>query len=70
MLRLGEADSSALLGSDTSLLVAAKGGHEKILVVHRDDGSLFAVIAVCTHLGCDIGYDKKLGYLLCPCHGF
>ena len=69
VLRLGEADSSALLGSQTSLLVAAKGGNEKILVVHRADRSLFAVSSVCTHLGCDVGYDKELGHLLCPCHG-
>ena len=69
VLRLGEADSSALLGSQTSLLVEAKGGNEKILVVHRDDGSLFAVSSVCTHMGCDVEYDKKLGHLLCPCHG-
>lgn len=68
MLRLDEADSSVLLGSQTSLLVAAKGGDEKILVVRSADGNLFAVSSVCTHKGCDVGYDKKLDHLRCPCH--
>ena len=69
LLRLGEADSSGLLGSETSLLVAAEGGNEKILVVHRPDGTLSAVSSVCTHMGCDVAYDKNLGHLRCPCHG-
>ena len=69
ILRLSEVDSSTLLGTETSLLVASKGGKHKILVIHRADGNLFAVSAACTHIGCDVEYDKKLGHLLCPCHG-
>ena len=68
-LRLSEADSSILLKSQVGLLVQSKEGGDKIIVVHSEDGSLFAVSAVCTHMGCDVNYDKKLDHLLCPCHG-
>ena len=68
-LRLSEANSSTLLKSQVGLLVQPKDGGDKIMVVHSGDGSLFAVSAVCTHKGCDVNYDKKLGHLLCPCHG-
>jgi cytochrome b6-f complex iron-sulfur subunit len=68
-LRLSEANSSILLKSQVGLLVQSKEGGDKIMVVHSDDGSLFAVSAVCTHKGCDVNYDKKLGHILCPCHG-
>jgi cytochrome b6-f complex iron-sulfur subunit len=68
-LPLSEADSSILLKSQVGLLVQSKDGGDKIMVVHIGDRSLFAVSAVCTHKGCDVNYDKKLGHLLCPCHG-
>lgn len=68
-LRLSEADSSALLKTQIGFLVQSKEGGDKIMVVHSGDGSLFAVSAGCTHMGCDVSYDKKLGRLLCPCHG-
>ena len=68
-LRLSKADSSTLLKSQVGLLVQSKDSGDKIMVVHIGDGSLFAVSSVCTHKGCDVNYDKKLGYLLCPCHG-
>lgn len=67
-LRLSEADSSALLKSQTSLLVQSQDGGDKIMVVHRGNGSLFAVSTVCTHMRCEVNYDKELGHLLCPCH--
>ncbi|MHC4085677.1 MAG: QcrA and Rieske domain-containing protein [Planctomycetota bacterium] len=67
-LRLSEADSSTLLKSQVGLLVQSKDSGDKIMVVHIGDGSLFAVSSVCTHKGCDVNYDKKLGHLLCPCH--
>ncbi len=67
LLRLDQADSAALLGSETSVLVEPEGGGAKIIVVNR--GGLFAVSSACTHMGCDVKYDGKLGQLLCPCHG-
>ncbi|MHC4640072.1 MAG: QcrA and Rieske domain-containing protein [Planctomycetota bacterium] len=68
-LRLSEADSSALLKTQIGLLIQSKEGGDKIMVIHSGDGSLFAVGAVCTHKGCDVNYDRKLGHILCPCHG-
>lgn len=68
-IRLSEADSSALLKSKVGFLIQLKESGEKIIVVHIGNGSLFAVSAVCTHMGCDVNYDRKLGHFLCPCHG-
>jgi thiosulfate dehydrogenase [quinone] large subunit len=33
------------------------------------DGSIVAFDAVCTHAGCTVEYDRRSGFLLCPCHG-
>jgi cytochrome b6-f complex iron-sulfur subunit len=68
-IRLSEADSSTLLKSKVGFLVQLKDSGEKIMVVHIGNGSLFAVSAVCTHMGCVVNYDQKFGHFLCPCHG-
>ena len=36
------------------------------IVVRARDGELFALSAVCTHAGCELGYSQ--GALTCPCH--
>jgi Rieske Fe-S protein len=66
---LTQEESSALLASEGSLLVKPEGHEDKILVIHSRDGSLHAVSSICTHMGCDILYDKDLGHVRCPCHG-
>ncbi len=62
-------ESSVLLASEGSLLVRPQGLKDKILVIHSRDGGLHAVSSVCTHMGCDVLYDKDLGQIRCPCHG-
>ncbi|MFC1792603.1 ubiquinol-cytochrome c reductase iron-sulfur subunit [Planctomycetota bacterium] len=69
VLRLDKPDSEFLLASVTSRLIQPKGTKEKILVVHRGGGKLSAVSAICTHKGCNVNYDMKLGRIVCPCHG-
>lgn len=39
-----------------------------IYVVHERDG-LFALSAVCAHLGCLTVWKPELGRIECPCHG-
>ena len=68
-IRLSEEQSSALLQSEGSLLVQPENAADKILIMHRDDGSLHAVSATCTHAGCDVLYDPKLRHVRCSCHG-
>ncbi|MEU9145007.1 FAD-dependent oxidoreductase [Streptomyces sp. NPDC048349] len=42
----------------------------KPCAVHRDDqGELHAVSAVCTHLGCIVGFNNAERTWECPCHG-
>jgi len=66
---VSQAQSARLLSSEGSLLVEPKGFDDKIIVTHARDGSLHAVSAICTHRGCTVLYDPKLGHLRCPCHG-
>lgn len=68
-LQLSETDSKTLLGSEASLLIKSESTKDKIIVIHLANGNLYAVSSVCTHMGCDVVYDKSLGHLLCPCHG-
>jgi Rieske Fe-S protein len=68
-ITLSKEESAKLLASEGSLLVEPEGSRDKIIVVHANDGSLHALSAICTHLGCAVLYDEKLGQLRCPCHG-
>jgi Rieske Fe-S protein len=68
-LRLTPEQSSQLLSEEGSLLIQSPSVHGKILAIHARDGHLYAVNSVCTHMGCDVLYDKDLGHIRCPCHG-
>jgi thiosulfate dehydrogenase (quinone) large subunit len=37
------------------------------LIIRHSDGSLSAFSAICTHQGCQVGYQS--GQIVCPCHG-
>ncbi|MDO9069721.1 MAG: Rieske 2Fe-2S domain-containing protein [Deltaproteobacteria bacterium] len=39
------------------------------VLVRKRDGSLVALSAVCTHLGCIVQWQKDKQDFLCPCHG-
>ena len=39
------------------------------LLVHLPDESWAAYEAVCTHMGCEVGYQLESRRLGCPCHG-
>jgi len=39
------------------------------VIVRKKDGSLTALSAVCTHLGCIVQWEGKKGEFICPCHG-
>ena len=39
------------------------------VVVRKKDGSLTALSAVCTHLGCIVQWNAPKGEFICPCHG-
>jgi cytochrome b6-f complex iron-sulfur subunit len=40
----------------------------KPVVVVRQATGVYAVVAVCTHLGCIVSWDKEKKLLTCPCH--
>lgn len=68
-IRLDPEESAALLESKGSLLVEAQAWGDKILIVHLNNGRLYAVSAICTHRGCIVDYSDVAGHLVCPCHG-
>ncbi len=39
-----------------------------VIVVSSKAGELKAFSAVCTHLGCVVGWDQHKGVIHCPCH--
>lgn len=45
------------------------GTGDPAVAVSLSGGSVVAFDAVCTHAGCQVGYDAGQKLLLCPCHG-
>jgi thiosulfate dehydrogenase [quinone] large subunit len=39
------------------------------ILVHLANDQFVAYDAVCTHAGCQVGYDATSQHLVCPCHG-
>ncbi|TGE32108.1 ubiquinol-cytochrome c reductase iron-sulfur subunit [Desulfosporosinus sp. Sb-LF] len=37
--------------------------------VKRDTSGIMALVATCTHLGCEVNYHPEKKEWLCPCHG-
>ena len=49
--------------------VAGEGAPQPAVLIHMQDGSWVAYSAVCTHKGCEVGYQLQTQQLGCPCHG-
>jgi Rieske Fe-S protein len=67
-LYLGKTESAPLFQPHSSLLVQPEGRRDKILVVNHE-GTLSALSAICTHMGCTVNYNAETGRMHCPCHG-
>jgi cytochrome b6-f complex iron-sulfur subunit len=44
-------------------------GSRPAMLIHHADGHWVAFDAVCTHLGCTVGFEPKNHRIYCPCHG-
>jgi cytochrome b6-f complex iron-sulfur subunit len=42
---------------------------EQQVYIVRNDSGLYAISAVCTHLGCVTQWKPELNIIACPCHG-
>jgi Rieske Fe-S protein len=43
---------------------------DRHVALYRDrEGRLHALSSVCTHMGCDVGWDGQDNVWACPCHG-
>jgi thiosulfate dehydrogenase [quinone] large subunit len=59
--------SSAQLPRNQGALYTDPGDQQPDIIVRQSDGSLTAFSAICTHAGCQVGYQG--GQIQCPCHG-
>ncbi len=41
--------------------------NQPVIIIHAQDG-YHALSAVCTHLGCIVGWSTQRGVIACPCH--
>lgn len=44
-------------------------GAQRIWIARQEDGSFYAMLAICTHLGCTPNWLKGENKFKCPCHG-
>jgi cytochrome b6-f complex iron-sulfur subunit len=44
-------------------------GTRPAVLIHHTDGAWAAFDAVCTHLGCTVGFEAENKRIYCPCHG-
>lgn len=59
--------SHAALAPGQGTVIKVKG--ESTAVYKDADGSVHAVSAICTHLGCTVGFNPSDATWDCPCHG-
>jgi len=60
-------EKNIISGPGTSKIF--KFGSKPAILIRRPDGSVHAILATCTHLGCTVDYDKKEDKIACACHG-
>jgi cytochrome b6-f complex iron-sulfur subunit len=42
---------------------------QRVWIVRKEDGSIYALLAICTHLGCTPNWFAAENKFKCPCHG-
>jgi Rieske Fe-S protein len=68
----GSASGGKVLAGTTADIPAGTGkvvpmGSKPVIVTNTEAGVL-AYSAVCTHLGCIVGFDSTIKQIVCPCH--
>lgn len=71
---VSEAETSSVLAGTVDEMGPGTGkafrfGSKPGLLVRLESGEFNAFIAVCTHLGCIVQYDKEKNGIWCACHG-
>ncbi|MBG0816691.1 FAD-dependent oxidoreductase [Planomonospora sp. ID82291] len=67
--RLGTGSAGALEELGPGQGAVLKVGGKRCAVYRDEDGRVHAVSAVCTHLGCVVGFNDAERTWECPCHG-
>ncbi|MCB9496300.1 MAG: ubiquinol-cytochrome c reductase iron-sulfur subunit [Fibrobacteria bacterium] len=61
-----EVEKGAELPKNAALMF--KFGTKPAMLIHHDDDTWSAFLAVCTHLGCTPAYQPEEKRIFCPCH--
>ncbi|MBU1626321.1 ubiquinol-cytochrome c reductase iron-sulfur subunit [bacterium] len=48
--------------------VIRKFRNKPVIVIRNSETNVYALSAVCTHLGCVVKWDQDTRQILCPCH--
>ena len=67
LLTGGEVESADEIAAGTGAVV--RRGLTKVAVYRDEDGRLHEHSAICTHLGCVVGWNDEEKSWDCPCHG-
>jgi cytochrome b6-f complex iron-sulfur subunit len=65
ILNLDDPKYADLLTEGGSYLLTDKD----IIVINKGNDVFVALSAICTHQGCEVGYEPASDTLPCPCHG-
>ena len=65
---LALSDFPALASPGGSVVGQPLGFPDKLVVARVDDTTAATVSAICTHMGCTVGYTAATKVLDCPCH--
>ena len=52
-----------------SLNSVTLNAENRTYIIREKDGGIYAVSALCTHLGCLTRYNENKDVITCPCHG-
>lgn len=69
VLSVSLASYPALATAGGSQLVTPRGLGDRLVIVRTSDTAFTVTSSICTHLGCDVGFNDKTKQLDCPCHG-
>lgn len=68
VLELDEMPEAGVKKVEVSL-AGAERPDTRIFLKRTPDGGITAISAICTHLGCLVGFNRLKSQFICPCHG-
>jgi thiosulfate dehydrogenase [quinone] large subunit len=61
--------NTADIAPNGSLIVNDPQSGQPDIIIRTQQSEFVAFSAICTHAGCEVGYDPNAHLIVCPCHG-